>query len=205
MSNYRIKTAVLAAFIVLGGSAMGWAASPTEIAAHRQQILDDMLTAEYDPSLIQGLRRLCAVGGEPASVAESRKEGAYFTPDAVDSCVAALVRTAHDHRLPDLYRMLVGELGGSADHDKLPHAIGATVLHGSAKVAIGNNKAATVTPALAFDAGFTVAYQEGAANRGTADAQQLKTVAEACLDQSQDAGTCFSVGYVYGSRAFNAR
>jgi hypothetical protein len=93
-------------------------------------------------------------------------------------------------------------LGGSTDGpERLPKAIGAAVTNGTGKVAIGNGKAATVTPALAFDAGFTVAYSDRAATKGTADPGQLKALAEACLEQHQAAGTCFSVGYVYGVQA----
>jgi hypothetical protein len=40
----------------------------------------------------------------------------------------------------------------------------------------------------------------GAANKG-ADAGQITTLAEACLAQHQDAGTCFSAGYAFGARA----
>jgi hypothetical protein len=202
----RIRVAIL---LALAGAPAALAASPpntADVAAHRQEILDDMLTDEYQPALIANLRRSCALGEEPGSVAESRAGGAYFTPDAADGCVTALVRTGHDRRLPELYRQLLGELGGSVDgYERLPRAIGAAVLTGSvAKVAIGNSKVATVTPALAFDAGFTVAYLEHAINKAAVNLQQLRTVAEACLGQHQDAGTCFSVGYVFGARAFSA-
>ena len=66
-----------------------------------------------------------------------------------------------------------------------------------------NGKAVAVPPALAFDAGFTAAYVGGAPKKDVANAQQLKAAAEACLAQQQDAGTCFSVGYVYGAQAVN--
>jgi hypothetical protein len=162
-----------------------------------------MLTDDYQPALIANLRESCARGGEPARVAESRSQGAHFTPDAADGCVTALARTARDGRLPELYRKFLTEMGGSVGgSERWPRAIGAAVLNGNGKVAIGNSKAAEVTPALAFDAGFTVAYQEGSASKVvTTDTQQLKVIAEACLGQHQDAGTCFSAGYVYGARA----
>jgi hypothetical protein len=205
------KIAVLVAFAALAGADKGLAAetgrSPAQIAAHRQQMLDDMLTQEFQPALIANLRESCALGGEPARVAESRAGGAYFTPDAADGCVTALVRTARDGHLPELYHQLLIKLGGSVEgYERWPRVIGAAVLNGNIKVAIGNNKAAEVKPSMAFDAGFTVAYQDGTASKsGSADARQLKTLAEACLAQHQDAGTCFSAGYMYGSQAFRAR
>lgn len=210
MNKLRIRIAALlavAVFVPAHAGAAAGATSPAQIAAQRQKILSDMLTDEYQPSLIAGLRRTCAMGGEPASVAESRAGGAYFTPDAADRCVTALVRTAHDGRLPELYRSLLAELGGSAEgYQRLPSVIGASVLKDVTKVAIGNGKAMVVTPALALDAGFAAAELEGAARKvGTADARQMKTLAEACLGQKEDAGTCYSVGYMYGAQAFRTR
>lgn len=210
MGNLHIRLAALLALAVLVGAGRAWAASPpgpADIAAHRQEILKEMLTDKYQPALIAGLRRVCALGGEPASVATDRREGAYFTPDATDSCVTALTRTARDGRLPELYGKLVAEWGGDGTgYERLPRAIGAAVLNGNGKVAIGNSKVAVVTPALAFDAGFVVAYQEGSASKApVTDSRQIKSLAAACLDQQQDAGTCFSAGYIYGAGAFRAR
>jgi hypothetical protein len=205
MSNYRIKTAAFAAFIVLGGSVQGWAASPAETAAHRHEILDALATTDT-PYGVAAQRWSCAMGMEPASVAQARSQGAEFFPDAADSCVTALARTARDRQFPTLYTRLLTELGGSPDRaGGLPQAIGPVVLAGTNKAAIGNDKVVVVTPALAFDAGFAVAWQEGAANKGAVDGQQLKAVTENCLSQHLDTGTCFSVGYVQGARAFNAR
>jgi hypothetical protein len=209
VNNFGV--ALLAALIALTASATarGLLAaappSPAEVAAQRQEILNKMLTDEYQPALIANLRRSCALGQEPASVAESRAGGAWFTPDAADGCVTALVRTAHDRHLPELYGRLAVELGGSAaGYQGLPRAIGAAVLNGDGRVAIGNGKAMVATPALAFDAGFSVAYLGGASNK-QANADQLEAAAEACLAQQQKPGVCFSVGYVYGARAFNTR
>lgn len=205
MEIRRIGLAVLLA-LIFGWTVDVLAATPAEMATHRQEILDAMLTDEYDPLQIAGMRRICAGGREPAKVEEDRRDGAYFTPDAADSCVVALARTARDRQLSGLYRVLVSELGGnSGGYEQLPRAIGATVMNGISKVAIGNGKVAVVTPALAFDAGFTVAYLEGGANKATANTQQLRAATEACLGQRLDAGTCFSVGYVQGTRAFSAR
>jgi hypothetical protein len=204
------RMVVLFALAALAGADEALAAetarSPAQIAARRQESLDQLLSADFEPALIANLRQSCALGGEPARVAESRAGGAYFTPDAADGCVTALVRTARDGRLPDFYRKLLMDLGGSAEgYERWPRVIGATVLNGAVKVAIGNNKAAEVKPSIALDAGFTVAYQDGGASKApSADARQLKAIAEACLAQRQDAGTCFSAGYMYGAQAFRA-
>jgi hypothetical protein len=198
----RRRVLLLAALVLGGGTALA-DVSPADVAARRQEILNDMMASDYLPALIANARRSCALGQEPARVAEARSQGAYFTPDVADSCVTALVRTARDHHLADLYGKLVAEVGGSSDaSEKLPRAIGAAVLNNATNVAIGNGKAAIVTSALAFDAGFTVAYQDGALKKAV-NAERLKALAEDCLAQRQDAGTCFSVGYVYGARAFN--
>jgi hypothetical protein len=58
---------------------------------------------------------------------------------------------------------------------------------------------------VAFDAGFTVGYQKGNGGQAAgADPAQLKPLAEACLSQQQDLGTCFSAGYMYGQRSVAA-
>ncbi len=206
MRRPHIRLALLLSLGLLVGVRPASAASPpspAKIAADRQEGLDELLTEEFLPIQIANLRRSCALGGEPTRVAESRAGGAYFTPDAADGCVTALVRTARDGHLPELYHEFLAKMGGSIEsYERWPRAIGAAVLNGNGKVAIGNSKAAEVTPALALDAGFTVAYQEGSASKVvTTDTQQLKIIAEACLGQHQDAGTCFSAGYVYGARA----
>ena len=62
-----------------------------------------------------------------------------------------------------------------------------------------------VTPALALDAGFTVAYQTGAPTK-SADAAALRKATETCLDkyanQPLSPGACFGVGYVHGAQAY---
>ena len=205
MRMLQIPAAAMAAFLVLAGTAVGWAASPAEIAAQRREILDALATTDPAPA-VAAQRWVCAMGKEPAMVAKSRGEGADFFPDASDSCVAALTRVARDLQLSVLYDKLLTELSGNRDGaGDLPRAIGGAVLNGAVKVPIGNGKAATVTPALAFDAGFAVAFQQGAANSGVIENRQLKAMTEACLGQQQDPATCFSVGHVHGARAFAAR
>lgn len=127
-----------------------------------------------------------------------------FTPDASDGCLAALQRAAKDGKLSDAYKKLLVQTGGDAELSlKLPQAIGAAVLRQDADVSIGNGQAITATSSIAFDAGFTVAYIEGARKKQVPDPQKLKALTEACLSNGKDAGTCFSIGYVYGSQAFN--
>lgn len=210
--NSRTRHAVLlglamsasAAPVSAAGPASG-TPSPADIAAHRQALLNDMLTKD-SAYVIAGQRWLCAMGKEPAQVAKARAQGAYFFPDAADSCVAALIRTARDRQLPTLYGKLLTELGiGQGDGARLPEAIGAVVMNGAEKVPIGNGKAMVVTSAIAFDAGFTVGYWQGAGVSGAVNVQQLKVVSEDCLGQRRDAATCFSAGHVHGARAFNAR
>lgn len=204
-SRARRVALLLATAALAAGAGQGpcsaVAASPADVAAQRQRLLNDMLTTD-PPDVIAAERWVCAMGQAPGSVAESRSKGAYFFPDAADGCVTALLRTARDRRLPELYSRLLKELDGSMNGpEQLPKAIGASVTNGKGKVAIGNGKAAVVTPALAFDAGFTVAYSGQVAAKGAADPGQLKALAEACLGQRQDAETCFSAGYVYGAQA----
>lgn len=146
------------------------------------------------------------MGRVPTEVTQARTQGAYFFPDAADSCVMALVRTARDQQLSALYSRLLAELGvGQGEAARLPEAIGAAVMHGTTQVPIGNGKSMEVTSALAFDAGFSVAYRQGAGVSGSVNIQQMKVVAEDCLGQRRDATTCFSVGHVHGARAFLMR
>jgi hypothetical protein len=179
--------------------------SPQEIQRRRQEIVTAMLTTEPQEKVRQQ-RWICINGWEPSSVREARAMGFDFTPDASDSCIAALQRSAKDHKLGDAYAKLLSETGGNAERlETLPKAIGAAVLSGNGKVSIGNGKAITATASIAFDAGFSAAYTEAAPPKQGMDPQQLKAIAEACLSNDKDAGTCFSVGYVYGAQAFNAR
>lgn len=196
--------ALACAVPVLAAGPTGGTPSPTETAAHRQAILDDML-AKNSAYVIAAQRWLCAMGKEPAEVTEARTQGAYFHPDAADSCVTALTRTARDQQLSVLYGRLLQELGGGqGEAARLPDTIGATLMSGAAKVPIGNGKSMVVTPAIAFDAGFAVAYRQGS-GAGSVNLQQLKVVTEDCLGQKRDAATCFSVGHAHGARAFATR
>ena len=170
----------------------------------RREMAKDILTRER-PEMVSQQRWICISGNEPSSVKEMRGMGFDSTPDASDSCVAALRRHAKDHKLGEPYQKLLAQLGGNVDlAETIAQRIGASTLGGDGKVSIGNGKAITVTPPMAFDAGFTVAYTKAAPNK-SGDPQKLKSLAESCLAGEKDAGTCFSVGYVYGAQSFNAK
>jgi hypothetical protein len=150
------------------------------------------------------MRWVCAMGDEPAGVIDFRHSG-IPSPDASDSCVNALIRTAHDHKLPDFYKELLTELKFPVEgYEKLPHLIGGVVLSGGKEVSLGGGNGLHVTSPIAFDAGFATAYLEGASRREGVDAQQLKKVTESCLAKGEDPKTCFSVGYVFGAEALSA-
>ena len=176
-----------------------------DIARQRQDIIDAILTSDR-PESVASIRWVCMSGDEPGSVREARAGGGFdFTPDAFDSCLAALWRKGKDHALLEAYKKLAVTLQGNPDNsDRLPRAIGASVLSGDGKVSIGNGKGIVVDAALAFDAGFTVAYMN-AAPKKESDLPKVKAFAELCLDQKKDAATCFSVGYTLGTQAVNAR
>lgn len=174
------------------------------VQQQRTDIVTSLITTERPEKAAQQ-RWNCINGNETSRVEQARAAGMDFTPDASDSCVAALQRAANDKTLLDIYRRFLVETGGSTDmYEKLPKAIGASVLSGDGKVSIGNGKAISVTAPIAFDAGFTVACTDHAAKKA-ADPQKLKALAQSCFSNEKEAGTCFSVGYVYGSQAFNAR
>lgn len=178
--------------------------SPQEIQRQRQAIVTALLTTERQEQVSQQ-RWICINGREPSSVREARAMGFDSTPDASDSCIATLQRSAKDGVLIDVYKKFLAQTGGSPElSNKFPKAIGGAVLSGDGRVSIGNGQGIRVNASLAFDAGFTVAYTEAAAKKNV-DPEKLKAVAESCLGDDKDAGTCFSVGYVYGAQAFNAR
>lgn len=171
------------------------------ILREMQQLIDEDLAAQ---------RRSCALGEAPGWVRAKRVkygEGASI-PDAATMCVALMAGDARDGHITLLYRKLLGDLGGDVIHaDSWPRAIGAAVLSNKTDIEIGNRKTIEVKPALAFDAGFTVAFQDGRAGKAqqATDPAQVAKVAEACLGEGQDAGTCFSVGYVYGTAAVSGQ
>ena len=190
---------------ILSLTLLGAAAAARDTETARRDMLEGIRT-EWTAQEVAAERRQCALGQEPDWIASERARGASYTPDASDSCVAVLERSGRDQVLTAFYGTLAIEMGGNgAASSTLPATIGAAVLNGSGNAVIGNNKSAVVTPALAFDAGFTVAYQEGtAAKQAEADDAKLKDIAQRCLKQTSETGLCFSVGYMYGVQAFRA-
>lgn len=203
-SLLRPLAAVALAGCALSASAQGSTPASPQVLRERVESLQGLLAREPRESIAE-MRRICAFGRAPAATARSRSLGAETQPDAADRCATVLLRTARERALAELYRDLVGELGGDVgEHAKLPAAIATTVLKtGSVQVPIGNARAATVTGALAFDSGFTLAYEKG--ERATAAMPELvvlKSIAERCLASVEPKlGLCYSTGYVYGARA----
>lgn len=204
MRNTHSGIAGLFVLAALAGANQGAAAGPAEIAARRQASVNNILTT-LPARAVAAQRLTCMFGEVPDNVAKARRALKDSVPDAADTCIAALTRTAHDGQLLDLYRLLLTKLGGNvAGYEKLPTAIGEALLGGAEKVALGNGKDTIVASALAFDAGFTVAYMKGETRVEGMDAAKLKLVAEDCLAVHKDPGTCFSAGYAYGGQAFTA-
>jgi hypothetical protein len=194
--------------VMLAASLAGTAFAQTgaEVArdreASRQAILNDA-----PPGQVAADRRSCVAGSMPESIRKSRAIGWNALPDAADDCVAAALRMARDGQLVQPYRDVLADLGGaSGGEQSLPASIGAAVMRAkSDRVSIGNGKAAIITPALAFDAGLTVAYQQRPRPPvALPEIAALKSNAERCLAQGErDLGLCYSTGYIYGLRAVN--
>jgi len=196
---------LMAAALALGVGAVPALAGPTreQIEADRREMVEDILTEAW-PHQVERQRKLCFAGVEPERVAEVRAEGTYFTPDAADSCVATLTRHARDRALLFPYQKLVAIFhGDAAAAANLPRAIGAAAMNGKDSVFVANGKGTKIRPAMAFDAGFVVAYQDRAAvPTGKVAASTLRAVTEACLADKQDIATCYSIGVLYGAQTY---
>ena len=208
MASQRIR-AIIAAVAL--SSAIGQVSAQPQpgsgLDAKSRALLNEL--QEFFQEDIAQKRTDCASGLAPEWIAAKRAANGPKIPfpDATNMCVNILMGTAQDRRLGDLYASLMTTWLGKADGgETLPRTIGAAVLRGETKVSIGAGKAAVVTPALAFDAGFTVAYGERKPPQGgKPNPQQLKTLAEACLAQQRDVGSCFSAGYMYGAQAISGQ
>src|ERR1700722_19571855 len=141
--------------VLVAASLLSARSVPAAAAGAAEASLNSIMTTA--PSTAVAEQRLaCMFGEETDRVTAGRKAGQQV-PDAADTCVAALARTARDGRLADLYRTVLTQLGGRADgYEKLPVAIATAVMDGDGKISLGNGKATDVPPPLAFDAGFTV-------------------------------------------------
>jgi len=145
-----VNIAMLWTLCALTGAHEAVAAEAThsliQIAAQGQASLDG-IAATLSAREVSAQRLTCMFGEEPDRVTERRRTGKNSIPDAADTCVAVLVRTARDGHLLDLYRTLLTKLGGNVDtYDKLPLAIGNAVMNGDGKVALGNGKNTIVAP-----------------------------------------------------------
>lgn len=188
----RLAVALSAAWGAVGA----YAAEPTDeeiIAAHLKAILTTFSAEEVAKD-----RAACITGAHADAVAMAREVGLPGYADASDLCVTVLIRTARDGRLLDAYTTIIAENRGDPSRaETLPDAIGGALLkQKSSDVPIGNGLAVGIKPALAFDAGFVVAYRKGELTGKLPDVATLKVLAEQCLGQSApDMGLCFSTGY----------
>jgi hypothetical protein len=199
-------TAAALAATWLATAAHAEGVSPEVLKERRESALH-VLTHE-DNDAVADIRQRCASGAWSPRVVQVRARGPediwQETPDASDMCANALARVAKDGGLQAAYAQLVSELAGdNATARTLPAAIGAAVKASATTVSIGNQRGAKITPALALDAGFTVAYQGGSkAAAGMPDIATLKPIAERCLAQSEsNLALCYATGFVYGARA----
>lgn len=172
------------------------------ITAHLKGILTTMSAKE-----VAANRDECIMGSKADTVAMAREVGLPGFADVSDLCVTVLIRTARDGRLLDAYAAIIAENHGDPSRlETLPDAIGGALLkQKSTDVPIGNGLAVGIKPALAFDAGFVVAYRSDDRDMsGLPEAGQLKQSAEACLaQQSKDMASCFWSGYALAARALN--
>lgn len=194
--------ALLLGIIWLAPAAAQQAAQAQE-RRERAEGLQHLLDGATPNQVAKG-RRLCAAGSAQRTTDKSRALGSWGLADAADECPVLLLRQGRDGTLLTLYRELLVELTGQpVGHEQLPPAIGNAVMRGATQVPIGGSRAAAITAALAFDAGFTVAHAKGERHAaGMPDVRALRPVAERCLAQAErDLAVCYSTGYVYGARA----
>lgn len=195
-------TALAGLAATLPAIAQQQSAPSAQVLAERASAVRGLAREPLD--VIARVREVCAAGQAPANVARGRGFGAESMPDAADSCASALNLIGRAGQLGALYKQLQRELGGGASgHEQLPSAIATAVLKTKTNQAhVGNDRAAIITAALAFDAGFTVAYGKGERPAaGMPEINVLKPIAERCLAPAEaNLGLCYSTGYVYGAR-----
>lgn len=196
---------LLAIALALGVGAVPALAEPTreQVEAERRSLVFAMVTIAL-PHEVSTVRETCFRGEMPAFVVAARAKGDYFVPDAADYCVAAIARHNLDNVPEAPYYLWLKEIGGTSEKAaSVLRAVASAALHGQPSIAIGNNKTAKMRPAMAFDAGFVVAYQDRAAvPAGKVSAAALRTVTEACLADKQDIATCYSVGVLHGAQTY---
>lgn len=134
--------------------------------------------------------------------------GAETLLDAVDECPVVLLRQAREGALLTFYRDLLVRIAGQPEgHEHLPMAIANSVMRGDKQVPIGNQRAAAISAALAFDAGFTVAFQGKTALSPAMPAlATLRPIASRCLQQQEpNLGLCYATGFTLGARAVSGQ
>lgn len=162
----------------------------------------------YAAKKIAKMRHFCAEGIAPDYIASMQEmEGDLFPaeiPELADYCITVLTRTARDDQLDGLYKDLLGVHDGvSTDgYAQLPATIGQAALNKANTVELGNGKTLALTPSLAFDAGFTVAYQHGGPS---SEASVTSILVDSCLNNKLTSGACYAFGMLYGARAAKAR
>ncbi len=194
--------ALLSVMLMLTAAKAAEPLTPAKVAADRQAVIESILKTDL-PHSVDNQRQSCLFGQEPRRVAERRTAGAYFEPDAADRCIAALMRMGKEKRLTDYFRTMLPAIGGAAEgYATFARTVGAAATSGGGQVSVGGGKAVNVTAQLALDAGFTIAFEErGKLSSGTVDDAKLKIATEACLGGQLEAKTCFSIGYLQGSKA----
>jgi hypothetical protein len=189
---------------LLGLLAAGLAQAQGAMSPDQARGLDYLLKQSPADDVLKS-RKLCATGGAQQATDSARSFGAAHTlAHAADECPTLLLRQARDGTLLLLYRDLLVELTGQAGgHEQFPAAIASSVMRGGDRVAIGNQRAARVTSALALDAGFTVAYRNGErAKPEMPTASMLRPITARCVQQQEpDLGLCYAAGFTLGARA----
>ncbi len=203
MRKLHVSTAFAVALFALTAGGAVHAQIPYDPASQRKIEIQTILT-RASIKAVDAQRQTCIFGDEAKKVAEARREGRDSMPDAADICVATLVRTARERRLPEFYRVMLANLGGDVRRaNSLPSSIGAVLLGGGDAVNLGNGKSTIIASSVAFDAGFSAAYMKGDRRAAASiDPTRLKAVEEQCLAiTTGDDSLCYSVGYAEGGRA----
>lgn len=173
------------------------------VLRERYESLTSMLSTLPVENVVN-VRGSCAAGRAPAAIKMNRSSGFDFAPDASEECPTTLLRLAREGMLLSYYRdLMVKATGRDVGHEKVPPAVAAAAMQGKPEVVLGNQRAVPVSSSLAFDAGFTMAYQQRQpVTNAMPGLAVLKTIAERCLGEEEgDRGLCYATGFSYGARA----
>lgn len=200
------RVAMLAFLVLLAAASVSPRAATDELTPNDLSTRRTYLAGltSMSPQDAAALRLGCARGVAPEGARDARRRGKRWMPDAIDSCVTLLARLGRDGALAGVYKdLLAREVGDDAGAAELPAQIGGAVLTYKAdRVALARGVSAIVTPALAFDAGFTAGYFKGEGLRPGLPAEtEIRPIGERCLDQREtDLAQCYSAGYIYAVR-----